>query len=77
MINFTQNFFDLEILKISDIKLHETTKAKKTQGIFLTGLLKKDRRLMNPVIVATDKHLKFLIDAKSEQVKFSLEIGCN
>jgi hypothetical protein len=73
MINFTQNFFDLEILKISDIKLHETTEAKRLRNIF--DRIAKDRRLMNPVIVATDKHLKFLIDG-ANRLSSLKDIGC-
>jgi hypothetical protein len=73
MINFTQNFFDLKILKISDIKLHETTETKRLRNIF--DRISKDRKLMNPVIVAHHNGFNILIDG-ANRLSSLRDIGC-
>ena len=73
MINFTQNYFDLKILKISSIKLHETTETKRLRNIF--DRISKDRKLINPVIVAHHKGINILIDGANRLSSLE-DIGC-
>lgn len=73
MINFTQNFFNLKLLKISDIQLHETTETKRLRNIF--DRIAKDRKLMNPVIVAKHNNKHILIDG-ANRLSSLVDIGC-
>jgi hypothetical protein len=73
MINFTQNYFDLQLLKISNIRLHETTETKRLRNIF--DRISKDRKLINPVIVAQHKGINILIDGANRLSSLE-DIGC-
>jgi len=73
MINFTQNFFNLKILRISDIKLHETTETKRLRNIF--DRISQDKKLMNPVIVANHNRINILIDGANRLSSLE-DIGC-
>jgi hypothetical protein len=60
MINYTTKYFDLKILKLSEIKLHELTEYNRLRNIF--GRINKDKMLMNPVIVGKVKNDFILLD---------------
>ena len=73
MINYTANFFKLELLKISEIKLHETTECNRLRNIF--DRISKSNYLMNPVIVGKYKNDYLLIDG-ANRLSTLKEIGC-
>ena len=73
MINYTQNYFDLKLLRIKDIKLHETTETKRLRNIF--DRIAKDRKLINPVIVGKHKNNYILIDG-ANRLSSLQDIGC-
>lgn len=60
MINYFDKFFELNILKIKDIKLHETTETKRLRNIYerIAGC----KYLNNPVIVGKVNSDYLLID---------------
>lgn len=73
MINYTVNFFELELLKIKDIRLHETTEFNRLRNVF--SRIAGSKYLMNPVIVGRyDKDL-ILIDG-ANRLSTLKEIGC-
>ncbi|HEX2787703.1 MAG TPA: ParB N-terminal domain-containing protein [Ignavibacteria bacterium] len=73
MINYTESYFDLKLLKISDIKLHENTENKRLRNIFQR--ISHDKFLMNPVIVAKYDNDYILIDG-ANRLSSLQEIGC-
>jgi L-serine kinase (ATP) / ParB family transcriptional regulator, heme-responsive regulator len=73
MINYTVNFFDLELIKISEIRLHETTESNRLRNIF--DRISKSKYLMNPVIVGRYKKEYILIDG-ANRLSTLKEIGC-
>lgn len=73
MINFTEKFFDLKLLRIADIKLHETTETKRMRRIF--DRIASSKYLMNPVIVGLYKGEYILIDGANRLSSLE-EIGC-
>lgn len=73
MINYTEKFFDLKLLKLSDIKLHEATENNRLRNIY--GRIAKDRFLMNPIIVAKYDKDYILIDGANRFSSLK-EIGC-
>jgi len=73
MINFTEKFFDLKLLRIADIKLHETTETKRMRRIF--DRIASSKYLMNPVIVGLHKSEYILIDGANRLSSLE-EIGC-
>jgi len=73
MINYTANFFKLDLLKISEIKLHETTECSRLRNIF--DRISKSNYLMNPVIVGKHKNDFLLIDG-ANRLSTLKEIGC-
>jgi hypothetical protein len=73
MINFTEKFFDLKLLKISDIKLHETTETKRLRNIY--DRIAGSRFLFNPVIVGQHKKDLILIDG-ANRLSTLKDIGC-
>lgn len=73
MINYTESYFDLKLLKISDIKLHENTENKRLRNIFQR--ISHDKFLMNPVIVAKYDDDYILIDGANRLSSLE-EIGC-
>jgi hypothetical protein len=73
MINYTQKYFDLKILRIKDIKLHETTETNRLRNIF--DRIAKDRKLMNPVIIGKHNDTHILIDGANRLSSLE-EIGC-
>ena len=73
MINYTANFFKLELLKISEIKLHETTECNRLRNIF--DRISKSKYLMNPVIVGKIHNEYLLIDG-ANRLSTLKEIGC-
>ncbi|MBN1634536.1 MAG: hypothetical protein JW917_10250 [Ignavibacteria bacterium] len=73
MINFTEKFFDLKLLKISNIKLHETTETKRLRNIY--DRIANDRFLFNPVIVGLHGNDLILIDG-ANRLSTLRDIGC-
>ena len=73
MINFTEKFFDIKLLKISDIKLHETTETKRLRNIY--DRIANNKYLFNPVIVGRHKNDLILIDG-ANRLSTLKDIGC-
>ena len=73
MINYTENYFDLELLKLSDIKLHEATENNRLRNIF--NRISKSKYLMNPVIVGRYNNENILLDGANRYGSLK-EIGC-
>ncbi|MBK8551505.1 MAG: hypothetical protein IPL53_10780 [Ignavibacteria bacterium] len=60
MINYTENYFDLELLKLTDIKLHEAIENIRLRNIF--NRISKSKYLINPVIVGRHNDELILLD---------------
>jgi hypothetical protein len=73
MINYTNKFFNIDILKITDIKLHETTETNRLRNIF--DRISKSKHLLNPVIVGVYDDKFILIDG-ANRLSTLREIGC-
>lgn len=73
MINYTVNFFELELLKIKDIKLHETTEYNRLRNVY--GRIAGSKYLLNPVIVGRYNKDLVLIDG-ANRLSTLKEIGC-
>lgn len=73
MINYTVNFFELELLRIKDIKLHETTEYNRLRNVY--DRIAGSKYLMNPVIVGRFKKELILIDG-ANRLSTLTEIGC-
>lgn len=73
MINYTDNYFDLELLKLSDIKLHEATENIRLRNIY--SRISKAKYLMNPVIVGRNGKDVILLDGANRYGSLK-EIGC-
>lgn len=73
MINYTNKFFNLNILRIKEIKLHETTETNRLRNIF--DRISNSRHLMNPVIVGQYDEELILIDG-ANRLSTLKEIGC-
>jgi len=73
MINYTNKFFNIDILKINDIKLHETTETNRLRNIF--DRISNSKHLLNPVIVGVYGEELILIDG-ANRLSTLQEIGC-
>lgn len=73
MINYTERFFDLKIIPIRNIKLHETTETKRLRNIF--DRIAGSRFLNNPVIVGKVRDGLILIDG-ANRLSTLQDIGC-
>jgi len=73
MINYTVNFFELELLRIKDIKLHETTEFNRLRSVY--DRIAGSKHLMNPVIVGRYNKDLILIDG-ANRLSTLKEIGC-
>lgn len=73
MINYTNKFFNVDILRIDDIKLHETTETNRLRNIY--ERISNSRYLMNPVIVGNYGSQRILIDG-ANRLSTLKEIGC-
>ena len=73
MINYTDKYFDLELLRLSDIKLHEATENSRLRNIY--NRLSKAKYLMNPVIVGKNNNDIILLDGANRYGSLQ-EIGC-
>lgn len=73
MINYTTKFFNLDILKIKEIKLHETTEFNRLRNIY--DRISGSKHLLNPVIVGKSKKGYLLIDGANRLSTLN-EIGC-
>ena len=73
MINYTNKFFNLDILKIDDILLHETTETNRLRNIF--ERISGSKHLLNPVIVGKYGSQNILIDG-ANRLSTLKEIDC-
>jgi len=73
MINYTIKFFNLDILKIRNIRLHETTETNRLRNLF--ERIAGSKYLMNPVIVGKVGNDLLLIDG-ANRLSTLAEIGC-
>lgn len=73
MINYTNKFFNIDILKIKEIKLHETTETNRLRNIF--DRISSSKHLLNPVIVGQYDDELILIDG-ANRLSILREIGC-
>ena len=73
MINYTNKFFNLNIFKIKDIMMHETTETNRLRNIF--DRISTSKHLMNPVIVGKYDDELILIDG-ANRLSTLKEIGC-
>lgn len=73
MINYTENYFDLELLKLSEIRLHEATENNRLRNIY--NRISKSKYLVNPVIVGKHNEELILLDGANRYGSLK-EIGC-
>ncbi len=73
MINYPDKYFDLEVLRLSDIKLHEATENNRLRNIY--NRLSKAKYLMNPVIVGRSNSDMILLDGANRYGSLK-ELGC-
>ncbi|MEO6694685.1 MAG: hypothetical protein ABIY50_02100 [Ignavibacteria bacterium] len=73
MINYTDKYFDLELLRLSAIKLHEATENNRLRNIY--NRLSRAKYLMNPVIVGRNDKDIILLDGANRYGSLK-EIGC-
>ena len=73
MINYTENYFDLELLKLSDIMLHEATENIRLRNIY--NRISKSKYLFNPVIVGRHENELILLDGANRYGSLK-SIGC-
>ncbi len=73
MINYTDNYFDLELIKLSDIRLHEATENIRLRNIY--NRISKSKYLINPVIVGRHNEELILLDGANRYGSLK-EIGC-
>lgn len=73
MINYTENYFDLELIKLSDIRLHEATENNRLRNIY--NRISKSKYLINPVIVGKHNDELILLDGANRFGSLK-EIGC-
>ncbi|MBV6477735.1 MAG: hypothetical protein HGGPFJEG_00479 [Ignavibacteria bacterium] len=73
MINYTDNYFDLELLRLSELKLHEATENKRLRNIF--SRIARAKFLMNPVITGRHNDDLILLDGANRYGSLK-EIGC-
>ncbi|HMS32482.1 MAG TPA: hypothetical protein PKC91_00205 [Ignavibacteria bacterium] len=73
MINYTENYFDLELIKLSDIRLHEATENNRLRNIY--NRISKSKYLINPVIVGKQNEELILLDGANRYGSLK-EIGC-
>ena len=73
MINYTDKYFDLELIKLTDIKLHEATENIRLRNIY--NRLSKSKYLMNPVIVGRHDEDIILLDG-ANRYGYLKDIGC-
>lgn len=73
MINYTDNYFDLELLKLTELKLHEATETKRLRNIY--NRISRAKFLMNPVITGRHDNDIILLDGANRFGSLK-EIGC-
>ncbi|MBK7447365.1 MAG: hypothetical protein IPJ45_15380 [Ignavibacteria bacterium] len=73
MINYTDNYFDLELLRLSEIKLHEATESIRLRNIY--NRISKSKYLINPVIAGRHDNDLILLDGANRYGSLK-EIGC-
>jgi hypothetical protein len=73
LINYTENYFDLELLRLSEIRLHEATENNRLRNIY--NRISKSKYLMNPVIVGRHNKDIILLDGANRYGSLK-EIGC-
>ncbi|MBS1518059.1 MAG: hypothetical protein JSS91_08220 [Bacteroidetes bacterium] len=73
MINYTDNYFDLEILRLTEIKLHEATETIRLRNIY--NRISRSKYLINPVITGRHNDDIILLDGANRYGSL-MEIGC-
>jgi len=73
LINYTDNYFDLELLKLTELKLHEATETKRLRNIY--NRISRAKFLMNPVITGRHDNDIILLDGANRFGSLK-EIGC-
>lgn len=73
MINYTENYFDLELLRLTDIRLHEATENIRLRNIY--NRISKSKYLFNPVIVGRHDEQLILLDGANRYGSLK-SIGC-
>ena len=73
MINYIENYFDLALLKLSEVKLHEATESNRLRNIY--NRISKSKYLINPVIVGKYNNDTILLDGANRYGSLR-EIGC-
>lgn len=73
MINYTDKYFDLELLKLSELKLHEATENSRLRNIY--NRISRAKFLMNPVITGRHDEDIILLDGANRYGSLK-EIGC-
>ncbi len=73
MINYTTKFFNIDLLKIAEIKLHESTEFNRLRNIY--DRIAGSKYLLNPVIVGKNNNDYILIDG-ANRLSTLQEIGC-
>jgi hypothetical protein len=73
MINYFQNYFELKVLKLSDIKLHEATEAVRRTRVF--DRISEAKYLNNPIIVGRYDNELILLDGANRYSSIK-SLGC-
>ncbi|CAN5612084.1 N/A [soil metagenome] len=73
MINYTDNYFDIKLIKLSELLTHEATEHVRLDRVL--GRITKDRFLNNPVIVGKYKDKLILLDGANRYSSLK-SLGC-
>lgn len=73
MINYFDNYFDIRLIKLSDLLLHEATEHVRLDRVL--GRISKDKFLNNPVIVGKYKDKLILLDGANRYSSMT-SLGC-
>lgn len=73
MINYIDNFFNLRLLRLDEVHLHEATEDNRLRNIY--SRISKAKHLLNPVIVGKFNKDFILIDGANRTSSLQ-EIGC-
>lgn len=73
MINYFDNYFDIRLVKLSDLLLHEATEHVRLDRVL--GRISKDKFLNNPVIVGKYNDKLILLDGANRYSSMT-SLGC-
>jgi len=73
MINYFQNYFELKVLKLTDIKLHEATEAVRRTRVF--DRISEAKYINNPIIVGRHDNELILLDGANRYSSIK-SLGC-